>query len=297
MNKLLASAVLGSVLVAGAASAADLPSRRYAPPPAPIAPVFTWTGFHIGTTTGYAFTDNQTIRTTGNNDGTGGVTNTQLNVAQLRRPPFRNIPANGITGVAGGIGYDYQFGAGNGLVVGVAADAALMDLDRRRGYFSPAQAANGFLPDVSGFRQQLDYLGTVRGRVGYAYDRFLIYGTGGFAFGGVDYRAAFLRNTDLALAYAGAYNGMQTGTVYGGGLEYAIPVDSFLNKFNVLSYVGITSRAVTFKVEYLHYDLGSRNVIVAAQIPGGPTGSYTSRFTTEGNIIRAGLTYRFGDLF
>ena len=136
----------------------------------------------------------------------------------------------------------------------------------------------------------------MRGRVGYAFDRFLVYGTGGFAFGGVDYRASFLRNTDAAQVYAGRYNDMATGYVYGGGLEYAIPVDSFLNKFNLLSYVGITSQAVTAKVEYLRYDLGHRDVLVAATLPGGPTGSYTSRFNTEGNLIRGGLTYRFGSL-
>ena len=281
---------------AGAASAADLP-RRYAPPPVyPVAPVFTWTGFYAGTTTGYAFSDNQTISTFGNNNGAGGLTNTQLNVAQGRRPASIRADSDGFNGVGGGIGYDYQFGAGNGLVVGIAADATLMDLDRRRGYVSPPQAANAFTPELSGFRQRLDYLGTVRGRVGYAFDTFLVYGTGGFAYGDVLYRAAFLRNTDGALAYSGNYDSTATGYVYGGGIEYAIPTDSFLNKFNVLSYVGVTSQALTFKVEYLRYDLGHQNVVVGPVIPGGPTGSYTSRFNTEGNLIRGGFTYRFGGL-
>ncbi len=283
-------------LLSGAAFAADLPSR--APPPVyALPPVFTWTGFYAGTLTGYSFSDDQTIRTRGNNDGTGGITNTQLNVAQGRRPATIRSQQEGLTSVGGGIGYDYQFNPGSGLVVGVAADATLMNLERRRGYVSPAQPANGFVPELSGFRQQLDFLGTVRGRVGYAFDRFLVYGTGGFAYGGVDYRVAFLRNTDNALVYSGRYDGIQTGYVYGGGIEYAIPVDSFLNKFNLLSYFNIIkSEAVTVKVEYLRYDLGSRNVLVNSVLPGGPTGSYTSRFTTEGNLVRGGFTYRFGGL-
>lgn len=181
-------------------------------------------------------------------------------------------------------------------MVGVAADATSMNLDRRRGYVSPAQAANAFTPELSGFRQRLDYLGTVRGRVGYAFDRFLVYGTGGFAYGDVSYRAAFLRNTDRALAYAGSFEDTATGYVYGGGIEYAIPTESFLSKFNVLNYVGVTSQAATFKVEYLRYDLGRQNVLVNAVLPGGPTGSYTSRFNTEGSIFRGGFTYRFGGL-
>jgi outer membrane immunogenic protein len=59
------------------------------------------------------------------------------------------------------------------------------------------------VPEASGFRQQFDWLGTVRGRVGYAFDRFLVYGTGGFGYGNVFYRASFFRNTDGALVYSG----------------------------------------------------------------------------------------------
>lgn len=296
LNRLFQGAAL-SVLIAGAASAADLP-RRTAPPAYAAVPVFTWTGFYAGTLSGYAFSDDQTIRTSGNNGANAaGITNTQLNVAQGRRPFAIRAKSEGLTSFGGGIGYDYQFVPGNGIVVGVAADATAMDLDRRRGYVSPAQVSNAFTPEISGFRQQLDYLGTVRGRVGYAFDRFLVYGTGGFAFGGVDYKAAFLRNTDRAFAYAGRYHGMETGYVYGGGVEYAIPADSFLAKFNLLSYLNLfQSQAVTVKAEYLRYDLGSRNVLVNSLIPGGPSGSYTSRFNTEGNLVRGGFTYRFGTL-
>ena len=284
------------LFLSGAAFAADLPSRA-APPVYAVPPVFTWTGFYAGTLTGYAFSDNQTIRTVGNNDGTGGLTNTQLNVAQLRRPPSIRRDQDGFTSFGGGIGYDYQFNPGAGIVVGVAGDATLMDLDRRVGYVSPAQVSNTFVPEFSGFRQQLNWMSTIRGRVGYAFDRFLVYGTGGFAFGEVDYRAAFLRNTDRALVYSGRYNDIETGYVYGGGIEYALPTDSFLNKFNLLSYLNLVqSQAVTIKAEYLRYDLGSRNVLVANVLPGGPTGTYTSRFQTEGNLIRGGFTYRFGTL-
>ncbi len=303
LKKLLQIAASGC-LVAGAASAADL-SLRAAPPAFTAIPVFAWTGFYAGTLTGYGFSDRQTIRTTGNNDGSGGLTNTQLNVAQGRRPPFIRSEQEGLTSLGVNVGYDYQLRPGAGLVIGAATDFALTNLDRRRGYASPAQAAYGFNPDgddrgerqaLSNFRQRLGYFGTVRGRVGYAFDRLLVYGTGGFAYGEVDYRAAFLRTTDLAVAYAGRFNRIETGYVYGGGVEYALPTDSFLSKLNVLSLLGIQSAAVTVKAEYLRYDLGSRNVLVSAQIPGGPTGSYTSRFTTEGSIVRGGFTYRFGGL-
>ena len=46
------------------------------------------------------------------------------------------------------------------------------------------------------------------------------------------------------------------------------------------------------KVEYLRYDLGSRTVAVTPQLVGAP--GFASRFTTEGNLVRGGFTYRFG---
>ena len=150
------------------------------------------------------------------------------------------------------------------------------------------------VPDPSNLRQRLDYLGTVQGRLGYAFDRFLVYGTGGFAYGNVNYSAGFFNGAGT-LAYAGRYNDMETGYVYGGGIEYAIPTDSFLNRFNFIGgFIGAS--AITLKAEYLRYDLGSRNVTVSATGLTAATGSYTSRFNTEGNIIKVGFNYKFGSL-
>ncbi|WP_375462275.1 outer membrane protein [uncultured Enterovirga sp.] len=286
---------LALIVAAGGASAADLGSA--APTPNPQAPVFSWTGFYAGTLAGYAFSDRQTIRTFGNNTAAGGLTDTQLAVAQGRRPATIENRQEGRAGLGGNVGYDHQFTPGNGIVVGVALDVTLVNQDGRASFSGPALAVNGFTSELSGFRQQLDWLGTVRGRVGYGFDRFLVYGTGGFAFGGLNYRAAFLTGSNGALAYQGEYDGVGTGFVYGGGIEYALPADSAIGRYNPLVYFGlIQPGAITAKLEYIRYDLGSRNVVVNASIPGGPTGSFTSRFTTEGNLIRGGITYRFGGL-
>lgn len=288
MRKILLAAA--GMLVAGSALAADLPRRAAPPVLAPVAPIFTWTGWNFGLLTGYAFTDRQNVRTVGNTAGTA------LNVAQGRRAPNLRLEDDGFTNVGANIGYDVQLTPGNGIVLGAAADITWTDLTRFRGYVGPAIAANGFIPDPSVYRQSLDFLGTVRGRVGYAFDRFLVYGTGGFAYGGVEYRADFFRNTDLALAYTGRRDRIETGYAYGGGVEYAIPTDSFLARFSVLSLLGFRSEAITLKAEYLRYDLGSRNVLVNnTGLPTAP-GSYTSRFRTEGSIVRGGLTYRFSGL-
>lgn len=292
MFKRLLRGAAAASLMSGAASAADLPSRVEPGLYTPLPAVFTWTGFYAGTLTGYAFSDNQSVRTSGN------TSTTRATIGMGRRPSSLKSDQEGLTSVGGGFGYDYQFRPGGGLVVGIAADATLMDLEHRSAYIGPPQLA----PEITAYRQRLDYLTTVRGRIGYGFDRFLVYGTGGFAFGNVDYRAIYTQRGTNAFDYGGRYNGIETGYVYGGGVEYAIPTESILNKFNLLSYIPLFSSGgmfaasgVTVKAEYLRYDLGSRNVAITPVI-AGPNGSYTARFKTEGNLIRGGFTYRFGTL-
>ncbi len=289
-------------LLTGAAFAADLPARVAPPPVFTPVPVFTWTGFYAGLHTDYTFTDRQRINTIGN-DLT--PTNTIGNVTTLRRPPVVRNEQDGLANIGGGFGYNYQFTPGSGFVVGVQADWAWTDLHKNTFYLGPQLAANNGFSDPSAFRQELSWLGTVVGRVGYAFDRVFVYGMGGFAYGGVDYRANFYTTAGatppLALAYTGRYNELETGYAYGGGIEYALPTDSFLARFSLLNLLGVQSQAVTIKAEYLHYDLGSRNVLVnntGLTVAGAaqPRGSYTSRFHTEGNLVRAGFSYKFNGL-
>lgn len=282
--KSLVLATMGLALGATATLAADLPSRRAPPVYVPPAlPAFSWTGFEAGLHSAYTFGSNNSVRTTGRGSLIG-------------RPAYLGTYKDGSSYVGAGVGYNYQFTPGSGFVVGVEASWTWTDLTRGRSFVSG-------LNDVSTYRQSLDWLGTVTGRVGYAFDRFLVYGTGGFAYGNVFYDAQFRSNNAAAgfpLAYAGRYDDLETGYVYGGGVEWAIPTDSFLNFFSVGRYLGLKAD-VTLKAEYLRYDLGSRNVLVSSINPatGGqfvPTanGSYTSRFNTEGQLIRAGFNYKFG---
>ena len=86
-------------------------------------------------------------------------------------------------------------------MVGVEADAQYMDLQRTgvQSIFRPA-----FNPNVltNTYRTDLSFLGTVRGRVGYAFDRVFVYGTGGFAYGDVTQRVGF--QTGAPLTYFGS---------------------------------------------------------------------------------------------
>jgi outer membrane immunogenic protein len=201
-------------------------------------------------------------------------------VNNLLRSPAVRLPQDGFT-AGGQVGYNYQFTPGSGIVVGVEADAQYMDLQRTgvQSIFRPA-----FNPNVltNTYRTDLSFLGTVRGRVGYAFDRVFVYGTGGFAYGDVTQRVGF--QTGAPLTYFGSRSRLDTGYAYGGGIEYALPTDSFLNFFR--------SSAVTVKGEALYYDLGNRT------IPVLPTyrniNAFATRFQNEGVLGRVGVNYKFG---
>lgn len=280
MSTRVLAAAAALLLGALGARAADLPVRQ-APPVVPP-PLFSWSGCNVGFLTGYTWSDRNTVRTVGTTPG--GV----AAVAAGIRPGAFRVDYDGMTTIGGGVGCDWQFTPGNGFVAGLAADGTWVNLERRRAFTGPGPAFA-----EAGFRQDLDTLGTVRGRLGYGFDRVLIYATGGFGFGDVYYRAGFFGGPrGTVLTQAGSFQGVETGWVAGGGIEYAIPEDSFLNYFSIVRLVGITSSAPTLKFEYLHYDLGSRTIAVAPQVPGAP--GFASRFRTEGNLIRGGFTYRFG---
>ncbi len=274
MNKFLVTAACFGMMTT-TALAADLPSRRappvYIPPPIPV---FTWTGAYIGANAGYAFEQDHNIAFTGNTAGPAG------NIATGLRPAFLQDRAKGFTG-GGQFGYNYQitgaggsFGGLGGVVIGIEADAAYTGNSEGSFYTAGAFSSQAV--------SKTDFVGTVRGRLGYAFDRFLVYGTGGFAYGNVSDNIAFY-NAAGVNTYFGSQNTLRTGYAYGGGVEYAIPVASFLNPFH--------SSAVTVKAEFIHYDLNSNNVLVAST--AGTGNSFNAAIHAQGNLVRAGVNYKF----
>jgi outer membrane immunogenic protein len=275
LKRLLLALAAGSALATGAL-AADLPSRA-APAPYVAVPVFTWTGFYIGGNAGYAFSDQNRVTTTG--QAAANVTTVALGA----RPGFVALDQDGFTG-GGQIGYNAQIGS---FVIGIEADAAYTDLQRTLTVVTTAPAAVGGAAATRNntFRSDLAFLGTVRGRVGYAWDRVLVYGTGGFAYGDVTTRANFSGPLPAAaLQFTGGRAGIETGWAAGGGVEYAIP-----------NWNWFGSSAVTLKGEALYYDLGRKTVAVNLVPGSGGVGTgYNSRFDTNGVIARAGINFKFG---
>jgi outer membrane immunogenic protein len=225
MKMLLLVGVAAAALGTGTAFAADLPSRTYAPVAPIVAPVFTWTGFYLGVNAGYGFsTNDSSVVVPG-----VGIVKTSNN--------------NGFVGGAQG-GYNYQVGQ---IVFGLETDIQYADLRDDRNNFGVS--SNG-----------LDYFGTVRGRIGAAFDRFLVFGTGGFAYGGGDNTATFVNGV-----FVKSGNDTNGGYTAGGGVEYA-----FTNN-------------ITAKVEGLYVNIDRNHAI----------NTLAGDSQTEFGVVRAGLNYKF----
>ncbi len=231
---------------------------------------------YLGANAGYAFNNTTSYTIVGN---------TALNanaIADGVRPGFLQPRGDGFTG-GGQIDYNYQVGhgllsplnPGADFVAGVEADAAYTDL-RESGLYV------GRSGEYVTNRSRLDFLGTVRGRLGIAFGNLLVFGTGGFAYGGVNDTLNYytIQNVNN---YSGVSNPIRTGYAVGGGVEFAVPTSSFLNVFQ--------SSAVTIRAEYLHYDLGASTLFLPNLF--GSVNSYTVRIRNEGDLVRAGVNYKF----
>ena len=193
-KKLLLSAAM-LIAAISTASAADLRQPVYtkAPPPAPV--LYSWTGFYVGLNAGGKWVTNSDDSLIA-----GGTTAT-----------FGGN--NDSSWIAGGqIGYNWQ-APGSLWVFGVEGDIDAQDFNRTR----VVGATIG--PFVAGdaFSFESHWQASIRGRIGYAaWDRVLLYATGGVAFTQVKGSAS--------LVGIGTLTDDQTvvGGTVGGGIEWAV---------------------------------------------------------------------------
>ena len=265
---------LACVATLSPALAADLPSRNTVPGFAPpVPPPFTWTGFYVGGNAGAVFNGGNTSNVFGNSPALANA------VFGGTRPMTSSDRNTGFSG-GGQIGYNVQFGTvgfGNipgGFVLGLEADAVYTGVDNTQVFESDR---------ASILTTRTDFVGTVRGRLGYATGNFMPYVTGGFAYGEVKNNTNFFGPAG-ALLYQGTQSSLRTGYTYGGGLEYALPITSFVNVFH--------ASAVTIKGEFIRYQLGTNDLLIARTTNVNP--GYTQSIRTDGNLVRIGLNYKFG---
>ena len=247
MKRMLFAGALSLFAATPAAFAADLPAGPPAQAPAAyvpvVTPVYNWSGIYIGINGGYGFGSTDWSSPTAGVVGTG------------------TFNTNG--GLVGGTaGFNFQSGQ---IVYGIEGD---WDWAGIKGTSSNATATIGACPGAMpcSFETSSNWLSTVRGRVGYAFDRVLIYATGGGAAG--DVKATFTNPNTPAVT--GSTNSTEWGWTAGAGIEAAL------------------TENVTVKVEYLFVDLQNGNC--SPTICGGGTAVPVS---FDASIVRAGLNFKF----
>jgi outer membrane immunogenic protein len=253
MKKLLfATAAALTVNFAGAASAADLPLKSEMP----VVPRFSWTGCYLG---GHI----------GGGRGTKDMTDLVFLVQDSLIGPgtttgvttVRTAPTGVVIG--GEIGCDYQFASN--LVIGVEGSASGSTMRGSALVGLPA----GNPGDLALVQANTDFLASVTGRIGYAFDNVLLYGRGGFAVAGDKYTVS---GGDLAgsgpFTFQGADN--RYGWIVGGGVDWAF------------------ARHWSMNVEYDYYRFGSGNVLMTDQFSGA-TGVVDVRQTVQ--VVKVGVNF------
>ena len=281
MNKFTAAASVALALVAGSAFAADLPSRKEAPVYVPPPPSFSWAGLYGGINIGYGFGDGSQEY-----GGIGYLSPALVGPNVDRRNSVPGGSALGgtsnLNGVLGGgqVGYNWQFSPW--LVFGVETDIQASDVHDTVNSSAAVPDAFGTHLQSATSTKSVDWYGTVRGRVGVApfMPNLLIYGTGGFAYGGVTHGVGF-SDIGAGLPAFGSiataqYDSTSTGWTAGGGIEW--------------SPTGFPAWSV--KVEYLYVDLGNTN-ISGVSVGGNPVYGATYSSPTRFHTVRAGLNWHF----
>jgi len=254
-KNLLLTSFCATVFTGWAARAADLSP----PEPPPLPPPFTWAGIYAGGQVGYAWAPDDF-----NFVGFDPVS--RLLVSSI----IRNNP-NGVIG-GGHLGFQVQ---PNQLVLGIEGSVDGTSLN--------SNSAVGTIPFVfrgSQFSASLSngVQGSIRGKIGIAWDRFLVYGTGGVSLGG------FNTNFELTAASArppffaaATTSSTRVGWTAGGGIQYAAANNWW------------------YFIEYRFTDFGTlHNSLLANELPAGAFFNGNRRL--QENQVQAGFSYRFNFL-
>jgi outer membrane immunogenic protein len=227
-------------------------------------PVFTWNGFYVGVNAGYGF---------GNDHN-----QTDLGLPQsFSNGPITSEPGTSVTpkGGLGGAQFGYNWQAAAHWLVGFEADIQGTAQDDT--VCSSTTCIHGFTPaptdEIIMVQHQIDYFGTVRGRLGAVFNNTLFYGTGGAAFGHV--------RESLHVNFSGLFADQTTakdlaGYAVGGGIE------------------AMLAGGWSAKAEYLYLNLGGISSSVAVSQVGGGSLIAPSNSTVRDHIVRLGLNYHIG---
>jgi outer membrane immunogenic protein len=251
MTKLLLRLCVATAALATVSTAVIAADYSPPPPPDELRPTI-WSGFYIGGNLGYAFGGSDDVSITSNVEGT--VDN------------IDDLELNGIFG-GGQIGYDVQW---DSIVFGAVADIEAADINDD---FTKNFTISGN-DDQLKAKGDIDVWGTLRARLGVAFDNVLIYGTGGLAWANVDYD---MRANNFTTGGTGRIkdNSTRVGYAVGGGVEWAID-DSW-----------------SLGAEYLYVNLGDYKIKGDADDGAGNHEIISTKAEPDFHSVKGYVNFRF----
>lgn len=255
MKKLVIA--LAGLAITGSAWAADIPVKAPAYKAPAVAPIYNWTGFYVGANAGYGW-------------GHSDITSFLDPIATLNRQTIgiAASPSLRPSGFTGGLqaGYNYQV---NRIVFGLETEIDYFHLSDSQGSTTAYPVLGGNFTVNSSVKT--DWLFTLRPRIGYAVDRFMVYGTGGLAVTRVKYDVTLTDTFGTNDIFSAAQT--KAGWTAGGGLEYAL------------------GNHWTVKGEYLytHFD----SLTAAPTFTGAAATVFRHEVPLNASIVRVGANYKF----
>jgi outer membrane immunogenic protein len=243
MKTHLTAALTTLLMLGGVAAASDLPASKLLPPAPPLPAFYNWSGAYLGLQAGYSWGQDRL-----------------KDLATASGAPLGLEFAYGAdTAVAGAqAGFNYQLGS---VVLGVEGDIEAAD---GRGGFNDPGGRNPFDPGRV-VRVKRDWQASLRGRIGFAFDRFMIFGTGGVSFTEFDYHHY---NPVARLGEGGTVS--RSGWTAGGGVNYAM-TDSLI-----------------LGVDYRYTGYGRSGFVARSAFPG-----LIVEHSPTMHTLRASLAYKF----
>jgi outer membrane immunogenic protein len=232
---------------------------------AAVAAPYTWSGLYFGGHFG------------------GARSHSSGSDTSLPSTAFANQPNlaydNGDRSFVGGLQLGYNWHLTPQWMLGIEADMSWTGLSGSQTYApvpviigAPAVGSNESLS------ADVDWIGTVRGRLGYAWDRSLLYVTGGYAYSKINYNAlGQWPGIPTTFRYAYSSDSIRSGWTIGGGYELALPM---LQNWTV-------------RAEYLYYKLDGAAGTTFGVPSTAPIGSLFAWEDMQIHTVRVGLNYRF----
>jgi len=248
------------MVLTGSTLAADLPVAK-----APPAVLPSWAGFYLGVHGGYGWNQNEFSQT----DHFAFQTPQSINGIKSKGALY-----------GAQAGYNWQFGR---AVTGLEIDFSATNLDGSSAISETAPNGPGTQAITITLRDKVQYLGSARARLGWLpTDNVLLYGTAGLAWERLD------RTTEQTIDTVGP----------GAGTDF-FSGRSALDKFGWVAGVGaevmLGSPNWIGRIEYLHYDLGQVETVTALTHTGGARSDISTAGSQTIEVVRAGVSYKFGE--